>query len=103
MKMNLCVAAFAALFAAQAAQADTSPLVTFCADAELEDPKTTYWTAGNSIKMWETLHRLGFEAELHTFAKSNHCFQNDIFPGTNAYNYLDIVWGFLTAHNFNNR
>lgn len=59
------------------------------------------WTAGNSIKMWETLHRLGFEAELHTFANKSHCFQNEIFPGTGAWNYLDIIWEFLTAHGFN--
>ena len=59
------------------------------------------WPSMGSVKSWEKLQRNGVEAELHIFAQNGHTFMTSVYPGTGAYNYIDRVWDFLTAHGFN--
>ena len=59
------------------------------------------WAAMNSVKVWEQLHRMGIQGEVHTLATRKHCFQFKAAPGTGSYTYLDRIWEFLNAKGFN--
>lgn len=53
------------------------------------------WAAVNSVKCWEKMRAMGVQAELHTFATRDHCFQMAAAPGTGSYNFLDRISDFL--------
>ena len=73
---------------------DTCPILFVHGDAD-------GWAAMNSVKVWEQLHRMGIQGEVHTLATRKHCFQFKAAPGTGSYTYLDRIWEFLNAKGFN--
>ena len=72
----------------------TPPMLFLHGDADGYSPMA-------SVKVWEQLHRMGIQGELHTFAKRGHCFHGQCAPGTGSYGVLDRIWDFLTEKGFN--
>ena len=73
---------------------DTAPMLFVHGDKD-------GWAAMNSVKAWEKMRAMGIQSELHTLATRPHCFQRNAAPGTGSYTYLDRIWEFLTAKEFN--
>jgi len=69
---------------------DTAPMLFLHGDAD-------GYAAMNSVKVWEQLRAIGIQAELHTLATREHCFQQTASPGTGSYNWLDRIAEFLQA------
>ena len=69
---------------------DTAPMLFLHGDAD-------GYAAMNSVKVWEQLRAMGIQAELHTLATREHCFQQTASPGTGSYNWLDRIAEFLQA------
>ena len=53
------------------------------------------WAAMNSVKVWEKMRSMGIQCELHTLARSEHCFQNHASPGTGCYTWMDQIVEYL--------
>ncbi|MDY6099586.1 MAG: alpha/beta hydrolase [Bacteroidaceae bacterium] len=53
------------------------------------------WAAMNSVKVWEKMRSMGIQCELHTLARSEHCFQNQASPGTGCYTWMDQIVEYL--------
>ena len=73
---------------------DTAPMLFIHGDAD------GYASMG-SVKTWEKMRAMGIQSELHTLATRPHCFNREAAPGTGSYTYLDRIWEFLTAKQFN--
>ena len=71
----------------------TAPMIFMHGDS---DP----YAAMNSVKAWERMQQMGIQCELHTFARRNHCFQRHASPHTGSYNFLDIIWEYLSNMRF---
>lgn len=72
----------------------TSPMLFIHGDAD-------GWASMNSVKAWEKMRAMGIQSELHTLATRKHCFQREASPGTGSYTFMDRIWEFLTAKEFN--
>jgi len=55
------------------------------------------WSSMNSVKVFERLRSMGVRSEVHTLAGRYHCFQYHAAPGTLSYNYMDVIYGFVSG------
>jgi len=67
---------------------DTPPMCFVHGDAD-------WWSAMNSVKVWEKLRRMGVSSDLHTLATRVHTFQFKASPETGSYTWPDRIWEFL--------
>jgi len=72
----------------------TCPMIFFHGDAD-------GYASMNSVKVWEKMRAMGIQSELHTLALRPHCFHKICNPGTGSYTWMDRIWEFLSAKEFN--
>lgn len=58
------------------------------------------WTPLTSWRCWFKMRQIGIPCELHMLANEGHCFQYRPRPGTNAEQWKDILWAWLTRMEF---
>lgn len=73
---------------------NTVPTLFLHGDADKHSPMS-------SVRAWEKMRAMGIQSELHTLATRSHCFQRTASPGTGSYTFLDRIWDFLTAKQYN--